>query len=115
MPNPSAAERTDPAEAAMARVLRAEREAHASIEGARVAAAQCAEAARADARTLAARTERRIRAVVGAFERDLAARLAAIDAEAAAVARPHALNADEQQALSRAVQALARTLTGAAS
>ena len=62
---------------------------------------------------LAERTERRIRIVVGAFERELAARVAAIDAEADAAGRPQPLTADELAALQRAVRALARELTGA--
>lgn len=103
----------DPAEAAIATVLLAEREAREAIERSKVEASQLAELARAGARAVAERTERRIRAVVGAFERELAQRLAEIDAEAALLRTPHELSADERAALDRAVGALARELTGA--
>lgn len=102
----------NPAEDAIATVLRAEREARQAIEGAQVEATHVAEGARADARRVAERTERRIRAVVAAFERELADRLAEIDAEAALIARPHVLAADEIAALDRAVRTIAQELTG---
>ena len=104
----------DPAESAIAAVLRAERDAGLAIEASRSEAAHLAEAARASARTLADRTERRIRAIVGAFERYLAARLAGIDADGAAVATPHLLTAEERADLQRAVARLARELIGGA-
>jgi hypothetical protein len=103
----------DLAEEAIAAVLRAEREARQSIERAQIEAGQVAERARSSARNVAERTERRIRSVVIAFERELAGRLAEIDAEATAIARPHELTTDELAALDRAVHALARALTGA--
>jgi hypothetical protein len=102
----------DPAGEAIATVLRAEAQARASIVQAQADAAQAAEAARASARSLADRTDRRIRRVVSAFERERAARVAAIDAEAAAIARPHALTGEERSALESAVRAIARDLTG---
>jgi hypothetical protein len=103
----------DPAEEAIATVLRAERDARGAVARSQVEAAGIAESARAAARGTADRTERRIRAVVGAFERELAGRLAEIDAEAARVALPHALTAAERHALDRTVSALARELIGA--
>jgi vacuolar-type H+-ATPase subunit H len=102
----------DPAEKAIATVLGAERDARASIERAQAEAEQIAEAARGAARAQTERTERRIRSVVGAFERELAVRIAEIDAAAAAIARPHELGDAELAALGRAVDALARSLTG---
>jgi vacuolar-type H+-ATPase subunit H len=105
---------SDPAEAAIARVLLAEREARESIEHARHQAESIAEHARAGARAVAERTERRIRGVVGAFERDLTRRLAAIDGEAKRMATPHVLGDAELRALDHAVHALAIRLTGAA-
>jgi asparagine synthetase A len=60
---------------------------------------------------VAERTERRIRAVVAAFEHELADRLAEIDAEAALIAQPHVLTADELSALDQAVRKIARELT----
>jgi len=105
--------RNDPAEDAMATVLRAEREARDAIERSKVEASRLAEAARSSARAVAERTERRIRAVVNAFERELAQRLGDIDAEAALIAAPHAPRADELSALDQAVRTLARELTRA--
>jgi hypothetical protein len=101
----------DLAEDAIATVLRAEREARQAIERTQVEATHVAERARADARLVAERTERRIRAVVAAFEHELADRLAEIDTEAALIAQPHVLTADELSALDRAVRTIARELT----
>jgi hypothetical protein len=103
----------DPTEAAIAKVLRAEREARQSIASAQLDAQAIAEQARASARALAERTERRIRSVVGAFENELSDRLADIDADAARIATPHVLSDSELGALGLAVTALARELTGA--
>jgi hypothetical protein len=103
----------DPAEDAIATVLRTEREAHRAIESTQLEAIQIAERARSRARSVAERTERRIRAVVAAFERELAGRLAEIDAEDATIAKPHELSVAELAALHREVGALARELTGA--
>ncbi len=103
----------DPTEAAIAKVLRAEREARESIANAQLDAQGIAEQARASARALAERTERRIRAVVGAFDSELSDRLAEIVADAARMATPHVLSDSELGALGRAVTALARELTGA--
>jgi vacuolar-type H+-ATPase subunit H len=103
---------SDPAEAAIRLVLLAEREAGESIERARREAESIAEASRAQARALAERTERRVRAVVGAFEQDLARRLAAVTAEAERMATPHVLTEAELQTLDGAVRALALRLTG---
>jgi vacuolar-type H+-ATPase subunit H len=112
-PSPPEHRVDDPAEEAIAAVLRAEREAHQAVERSQAEARQIAEDARSSARSVAERTERRIRAVVGAFERELADRLAEVDAEAARIATPHELSASELDALGRAVSALARELTGA--
>jgi vacuolar-type H+-ATPase subunit H len=103
----------DPAEQAMAMVLRAERDACAAIERTQDEANQIAEAARAGARAVTERTERRIRSVVGAFESELAARLAEIEAQARASSQPHELSAVELASLGRAVDAVALALTGA--
>lgn len=111
-PNAPQRAAADPAAAAIASVLRAEREARQSIESARREAQSIAEQARASARALAERTERRIRAVVDAFERELAVRLTEIDAQAARVAAPHEPSAGALDALGRAVSALAKELTG---
>jgi vacuolar-type H+-ATPase subunit H len=105
---------SDPAEAAIARVLQAERDARDLIEQARRQAGHIAESARAEARALAERTEQRIRSVVGAFDEELARRLAVIDGEAAHMAAPHVLADAELRALDRAVHLLAVELTGGA-
>jgi hypothetical protein len=105
---------SDPAEAAIARVLQAERDAGASIALAHRQADAIAEAARADARSVAERTERRIRGVVGAFEQHSACRLAVIDAEAVRMTTPHVLAEPELQALDAAVGVLGLRRTGAA-
>ena len=104
--------RSHAADAAIARVLHAEADAVQAIEQARQQTLHIADAARVGARAVAERTERRIRAVVAAFERQLAERLAEIDAEAVAIARPHEPTADELAALGRAVGALAQELAG---
>lgn len=102
------------ADAAIARVLGAERQARRSIEQARAETGEIAERARSGARAMAERAERRIRCVTQAFERDLAARLAEIDAEGAALDQAPPLAADERAALQAAVTALARQLAGVA-
>ena len=102
------------ADAAIARVLGAEREARRSIEQARAETDEIAERSGRCARATAERAERRIRCVTQAFEHDLAARLAAIDAEAAALVQAPPLSADERAALQAAVAALARQLAGVA-
>ena len=70
----------DAAQAAIAEVLGAERDAREAIGHARLEVHSIDEAARAAARAVADRTERRVRAVVDAFERRLSQQLAAIDA-----------------------------------
>ena len=101
------------AEAAITRVLDAERAAREAVDSARLQVNPIAEDARAAARSVAERTERRVRAVVDAFERELAARRAEIDAEAARLDDPLPLTADELARLKQAVHALACELIGA--
>jgi F-type H+-transporting ATPase subunit b len=102
------------ADEAIARVLRAEREAQSAIAHTRAEAGKVAEAARAEARAVAERAERRIRRVASAFERDLTRRLAEIDAESTLMTQAHTLTTDEIAALERAVRRLAAELTGCA-
>lgn len=101
------------AEEAIGRVLAAERDARAAVEQARLEVERIAEAARLADRALAERTERRVRAAVAAFERELAGRLAEIDAAAARLTTPHVLSDSELAALHAAVGVLARELVGA--
>ncbi len=100
------------AEAAITRVLTAERDALETIAQALRDAEAMNENARAAARALGERTERRIRAVRGAFAARVAAEVAAIDAQAAAQDAGQPLSADELDRLERAVAALAAELTG---
>jgi hypothetical protein len=100
------------ADAAITRVLGAERTARHAIEQARAETEEIAELARHAARRTAERAERRVRCVTQAFERDLATRLAAIDAEGAALDLPAPLGADERALLQAAVAALAAQLAG---
>ena len=100
----------DAAEVAIARVLAAEREGREAVARARLEAGRIAEIGRLAERSIAQRTERRIRAVVGAFERELAERLAEIEAEAEQVAQPQPIRPGELASLQRAVRALAGEL-----
>lgn len=97
-------------DAAIRRVLKAEVAARAAVAQAHREAAHMAEAARRSLAMRSARNEQRIRAVVAAFERDLAERLAAVNAQADTLAQPAALSRDDQQALCAAVRLLAREL-----
>ena len=108
-----ASERNSAAEAAMARVLSVEREAREAIARAQVEALHIAEQARGAARRLNERTERRVRSIVAAFERDCAERIAALDAEAATLDLPQPVAPDDRARLQRALAALARQLAGA--
>jgi hypothetical protein len=101
----------DPADAAIAHVLRAETEALAAIAACQADADRLAESGRALARALAERTERRIRRIVAAFERERAARLAEIDAEIGHFDQAPDLAGAEAARLDRAVTALAQALT----
>lgn len=100
----------DAAEASIARVLGAEREAREAIEQARLQVDPIVERARLDARAVDERTARRIRAVVDAFERELAERLAEIEAAAEQATRPQPFSDEETATLQRAVRALAAEL-----
>jgi hypothetical protein len=100
----------DAADAAIARVLVAEREAGEAIEQARLQVDGIVERARRDVRALDERTARRIRTVVDAFEREVAERLAEIEAAAERATRPQPFSDDETQTLHRAVRALAAEL-----
>ena len=88
--------------AAIGRVLAAEREARAAVEQARSEVGRIAENARL--------AERRIRAVAAAFERELAERLAAIEAAAAQFAHPQPISPGELATLQHAIRSLAGEL-----
>ena len=99
-------------EAAMARVLRAEREARDNIDAARAEAQHIAEQARAEARRSAERARERIAHGQEAMERRLQQALAAIEAEARALPEHSEPDARDRARLEAAVQTLAAALTG---
>jgi hypothetical protein len=102
----------DDVESAIAHVLDAERAARVAIDDAGVAAVELAESARAEARALAERTERRIRAVRKAFRERTARSVAALEAAAAEALEAHELTPTDLARLDAAVAALAARLTG---
>jgi vacuolar-type H+-ATPase subunit H len=99
-------------EAAISRVLDAERAAHDDVDHATRDAAAMVEEARGTARAIAERTERRIRTLREAFETHVAHEVAAIDAQALAQDERRELARDDLDRLDRAVVALANELTG---
>jgi len=98
------------AEAAIERVLLAERAAREAVAQCRLEADRIAERARLGVCALEARTERRARAVIGAFEREVDERLAGIKLAAEQAARAQPFSEDESAALRRAVRAVAAEL-----
>ena len=101
-------------DAAIARVLEAERAAHVAVADAEREAARIDEEARARARAIGERCERRIRSVLAVHDAHVAVRIAALEAEAAALGRPHVPDAPELGRVARAVDALAGELIGEA-
>ena len=112
MTTPHRAPPPDPIDAAIARVLEAERAARDAVAQAGATAAATTEEARAAARTLAERTERRIRGIRAAFEEQATAEVAALEATAAETSMEHPLGPDELARVDAAVAALAARLTG---
>jgi len=102
---------TDAVDAAIARVLDAERDARESVAQAGATAQAMLEASRSSVRALNARTERRIRGVRAAFEEGASGEVAALDATAAEAGHEHALGAAELARVDAAVEALAANLT----
>jgi len=97
---------------AIGRVLNAERAAHEDVERAAHEATAIVESARATARAVSERTERRIRGVRAAFESRAAREAAAIDAETLSQDAARALTPEDLARLERAVAALSGALTG---
>jgi hypothetical protein len=97
-------------EAAMARVLAAERQAQDALEQSRRAAAHMLHEARGGAKAISARAALRAGAVRAAMEQRLAARLAEIDEQERAALRAGGLAAEEHARLARAVERLAAEL-----
>jgi hypothetical protein len=99
-------------ERAIARVLEAERLARVGIADARREGVETNETARATARAIAERTERRIGRVRARFEQRIAAEVAALETAAAALDMRYEPNAADRACLGRAVATLAAELTG---
>lgn len=98
-------------ERAIARVLAAERAAQLAVDQASVRAAASTESARATTRDVAARIERRLKAVRAAFERRTSREVASLDAAAGEQGMPRALSVADLARVDAAVAALARRLT----
>jgi F0F1-type ATP synthase membrane subunit b/b' len=98
-------------DAAMARVLQAERDARAAVAQAQQEAMNIAEAARAEARAVAERRRERLARVHARVEQQLQSALAAIGAEAQALPVRDDPDAAARERLERAVDALAQALT----
>jgi hypothetical protein len=111
MTKPDRISSIDSVEVAIARVLDAEIAARNAIRDAERMAAAITEAARAGARGIALRAERRIGTVRAAFEARVAAEVADLDTAAAAAAAPHALTPEDFARVELAAAALARELT----
>ena len=111
MTNPDRLLSDEAVDAAIARVLGAERDARDAVLAAERTAAAMAEAGRAAARAVAERTERRIRQVRVAFEARASAEVTALDAAAAEAGARHDLTPDELARLDAAVATLAARLT----
>lgn len=111
MPNAEYAPAEGAVEAAITRILSAERDARQTVAQATRDAAAMSENARRASRALAERTERRIGAARAAFGAAVAAKVAAIDAEATAQDTSQPLSADDLDHLDVAIAALAAELT----
>jgi len=114
MPTVEPTAATSVVEAAIARVLAAERDGREAVDLARRDADALEERARASARALADRTARRIRRIRSAYEARVAAEVAAIDAQAAAHDATEGLSAEDTGRLEAVLARLAAELTGEA-
>ncbi|HTP45680.1 MAG TPA: hypothetical protein VMQ50_01990 [Casimicrobiaceae bacterium] len=99
-------------EAAIARILDAERAARETVSRAQAEAAAITDAARARARATAQRTEQRLRRVQAAYEGATQAQLDQLAAAKTAVGSRDAPTAVDRDRLAGAVVALAARLTG---
>jgi vacuolar-type H+-ATPase subunit H len=101
-------------DAAISRVLAAEQAAREAIAATERESDALIDAARADARAIGERTERRIRVARERFEAKVEQEVDAIRREAAALETRHVPTADEVARVERAVRTLAAELTGGA-
>lgn len=104
----------DAVELAIARVLDAERAARDDILRAEAEAAALTEHARAGARAVAARVERRLRTVRATFEARAEREIERLDAAAREAMQPHELARDDLDRVEAACATLATRLTSAA-
>ena len=104
----------DPVGEAIAEVLRAEQAAQLAIDAARNEANRIVEVARVRARRLTERTEQRIRSLVIAFDRDVAQRLAEIEAQSAAFNLPKPLSEGDIETLDKKLREVVHAMIGAA-
>jgi hypothetical protein len=102
------------AEAAIGKVLAAEREARDAVQACRHASEAITTQAQLAARRITERCERRLANARVALEQSVAATVAALDADAPQMEIPQQFSAEEIAAINRAVQALAEELTGSA-
>lgn len=98
-------------EAAIARVIDAERESRQAVADATTEAAAITEHARIAIHALEERTERRIGAIRVAFERHTAATIVALDQEGMDVSTERSLTDTDRGHVQAAVNVLARELT----
>jgi len=107
-----ASQRAPLVEAAIMRVLDAERAARVAAEAAHGQAAERVQQARARAIAIAKRTERRIRAIQAAFEQRVEAESRAVDAELAALVDAEVEDAQTRLLDVDAAEKVAAELTG---
>lgn len=100
------------AEAAITKVLAAERDAHESIVACRRQAEERLEIARRDARLIGERCERRMQVIRQRYAQALAQRLAAFQDESDRLKKAYVPTAEELARLRHAVAALAGDCTG---
>jgi F0F1-type ATP synthase membrane subunit b/b' len=103
-----------PAEAALAQVLQAEREAREAVAECRRRAETIVDAGRARARRIQARSEERIAALHVRADRTVGRTVAALAAEAQSLATPLVLDDGQRARLDRAIANLAAEVTGGA-
>lgn len=99
-------------EAAIAKVLAAERDARESVVACRRQAEECLEIARRDARLISERCERRMQAMRQRYAQALAQRLAAFQDESNQFKQAYVPTAEELARLRQAVATLAGECTG---
>ena len=99
-------------DAAIARVLAAEASAREDVAAAAREAEDLLENARARARGIGVRAERRVRTARSRYDATMMKQVACIEAEAAALQTEHALTASDRERIARAVAAVAADLTG---